>query len=138
MRSKLLWRRPLLTLTQIIVLSLVIISLAIVLDLTRRERAGKLVGVGEETLRSELAIESTRQIELKATITYVNSDEYVSIYAREEGGFILPDEQRIVPLPVEAPAVPTPVAESTRDPAESIRPWQAWWQLITDAPLPSR
>jgi cell division protein FtsB len=138
MRSRLIWRRPLLTLTQIIVLSLVVISLVIVLDLTRRERVGKLAGVGEETLRTELAGQSTRQIELKATLTYVNSDEYVSIYAREEGGFVLPDEQRIVPIPVEAPPVPTPVAEPTRDPAESARPWQAWWQLVTDAPFPSR
>jgi cell division protein FtsB len=133
-----LWRRPLLTLTQIIVLSLVVISLVIVLDLTRRERVGKLTGVGKETLRTELAIQTTRQIELKATLTYVNSDEYVSIYAREEGGFVLPGEQRIVPIPIEAPPVPTPVAEPTRDPAESVQPWQAWWQLVTDAPLPAR
>ena len=133
-----LWRRPLLTLTQIIVLSLVVISLVIVLDLTRRERVGKLAGVGKETLRTELAIQTTRQIELKATLTYVKSDEYVSIYAREEGGFVLPGEQRIVPIPIEAPPVPTPVAEPTRDPAESVQSWQAWWQLVTDAPLPAR
>ena len=138
MRSRIPWRRPLLTLTQIIVLSLVIISLVIVLDLTRRERAGKLSGVGEETLRKELAVQTTRQIELKATLTYVNSDEYVSIYAREEGGYVLPNEKRIVPVLVESPLIPTPVAEPTRDPAESVRPWQAWWQLVTDAPLPSR
>ena len=138
MRSRMLWRRPLLTLTQIIVLFLVVISLVIVLDLNRRERTGKLAGVGEETLRTELAVQTTRQIELKATLTYVNSDEYVSIYAREEGGFVLPDEHRIVPIPVEAPSVPTPVAAPTQDPAELVQPWQAWWQLVTDAPLPSR
>ena len=138
MRSRLFWRRPLLTLTQIIVLSLVVISLVIVLDLTRRERVGKLAGVGEETLRTELAVETTRQIELRATLTYVNSDEYVAIYAREEGGYVKPDEKRIVPVLVESPPIPTPIAEPTRDPAESVQPWQAWWQLVSDAPLSSR
>jgi hypothetical protein len=138
MRSRTLWRRPLLTLTQMIVLSLVVISLVIVLDLTRRERAGRLVGVGEDTLQNELAIQSTRHVELIATLTYVNSDEYIAIYAHEEGGFLLPDEKRVVPIPIEAPAVPVPVLEPTRDPAESVRAWQAWWQLLSDAPLPSR
>lgn len=138
MRSRLTWRRPLLTLTQIIVLSLVIISLIIVLDLTRRERAGKLVGVGEDTLRNELAEESTRQIELLATLAYVNSDEYVKNYAYEESGHLLPNERRVVPIVVEATPIPARVVDPTRDPAESAQPWQAWWQLITDAPLPSR
>ena len=138
MRSRLTWRRPLLTLTQIIVLTLVIIALLIVLDLTRRERAGKLVGVGEDSLRNELANESKRQIELRATLSYVKSDEYIAIYAREEGGYILPDERRVVPLLVEADSTPEPVLISTPDPASSIQPWQGWWQLITDAPMPSR
>ncbi len=138
MRSRTLWRRPLLTLTQMIVLALVVISLVIVLDLTRRERAGKLVGVGEDTLENELALQSTRHVELKATLAYVNSDEYISIYAREEAGYVLPGEKRIVPIPIEAPAVPLPVSEPTRDPAESVGAWQAWWQLLSDAPLPSR
>jgi len=137
MRSRLTWRRPLLTLTQIIVLGLVIIALLIVLDLTRRERAGRLVGVGEEALRTELDSESIRQVELKATLTYVNSPEYVAIYAREEGGYIQPDEKRIVPLLIEATPVPDPVFQATPDPASLIQPWQAWWQLITDAPLPT-
>ena len=138
MRSRLIWRRPLLTLTQIIVLAMVVIALVIVLDLTRRERAGKLVGVGEEALRQELAAESTRQIELRATQSYVNGDEYIYNYAREEGGYVLPGEQRIVPLPIEVTPAPRPVIQPTPDPAGSVQPWQAWWQLITDAPLPSR
>lgn len=138
MRARTILRRPLLTLTQIIVLSFVVISLVIVLDLTRRERAGKLAGVGEETLQKELSVQTTRQIELQATLAYVNSDEYIDIYAHEEGSFLLSGEKRIVPIPLEAPAAPAPVAEPTPDPAGAAQPWQAWWQLISDAPLPSR
>lgn len=138
MRSKVIWRRPLLTLTQLIVLLFVIAALVVVLDLNRRAKAGRLVGVGQEELRAELAEETTRQVELQATLTYVQSDDYVAVYAREEGGLLLPGEKRIVPLLVERAPLPTPVAVPTADPAQNVHPWQAWWQLLTDAPLPSQ
>lgn len=138
MRSKVIWRRPLLTLTQLIVLLFVVAALFIVLDLNRRAKAGRLVGSGEEELRTELAVETTRQVELQATLTYVQSDDYVAVYAREEGSLLLPGEKRIVPLLVEKAPLPTPVAVPTADPAQNVRPWQAWWQLLTDAPMPSQ
>jgi cell division protein FtsB len=138
MGSKVVLRRPLLTLSQLIVLLFVIAALVVVLDLNRRAKAGRLVGVGEEALQTVLAEETTRQAELQATLTYVQSDEYVAVYAREEGGFLLPGEKRIVPLVIETTPVATPAALSTPDPAHDARPWQAWWQLLSDAPLPSR
>lgn len=137
MRWKLTWRRPLLTLTQVIVLLFVFFALFVVLDLNRRAKAGRLVGVGGETLRSELDLATTRQVELQATLSYVQSDEYVSIYAREEGGLLLPGERRIVPLVIEATPAATPAIQATPDPASFAQPWQAWWQLLTDRPVPS-
>lgn len=137
MRWKVTLRRPLLTMTQIIVLLFVFAALFVVLDLNRRAKAGRLVGVGGESLRSELDIASTRQIELQATLSFVQSDEYVSIYAREEGGLLLPGEKRIVPLVIEATPVATPALQPTPDPAQFAHPWQAWWQLLSDRPLPS-
>jgi cell division protein FtsB len=138
MRFKMIWRRPLLTLTQLIVLLFVIAALVIVLDLNRRAKEGRVVGVGEEDLRAELAEETTRQVELQATLTYVQGDDYVAVYAREEGGYLLPGEKRIVPLLLEKEPLPTPVAVPTADPAQNVHPWQAWWQLLTDAPAPSQ
>ena len=138
MRWKLTWRRPILTATQLIVLLALLIGVFVALDLSRRSRAGKLVGVGEEALRGELRQEETRQVELQATLSYVQSDDYVSAYAREEGDYLLPGERRIVPLIMEGTPVPTPRPEPTADPALYARPWQAWWQLLTDAPLPTR
>ncbi len=116
----------------------VFFALFVVLDLNRRAKAGRLVGVGGESLRTELDLASTRQVELQATLSYVQSDDYVSIYAREEGGLLLPGERRIVPLVIEATPVATPAAPATPDPASFARPWQAWWQLLSDSPLPSR
>lgn len=138
MRHKLFRQRPLLSIPQIIILLIVVGLLFIGLDLTRRAQAGQLVGVGEESLQQELSLEATRQIELHATLEYVQSDDYVEAYARDEGGYILPGEKRIVPMPEEAPPGAVPEVEATPDPASAARPWQAWWQLLSDAPQPVR
>jgi hypothetical protein len=136
MRERLFRQRPLLTLPQILVLLAVIAALFIALDLNQRAQAGQLVGVGEEALQAEVEAESTRQVELQATLTFVQSDDFVSAYARDEAGQLLPGEKRIVPLLIEAPPEPTAVPEPTPDPAQNARPWQAWWRLLTDAPQP--
>ena len=136
MRERLFRQRPLLTLPQILVLLAVIAALFIALDLNRRAQAGQLVGVGEEALQAEVEAESTRQVELQATLTYVQSDDFVSAYARDEAGQLLPGEKRIVPLLIEATPEPTVIPEPTPDPAQNARPWQAWWRLLTDAPQP--
>ncbi len=83
-------------------------------------------------------MESTRTIELEVTRDYVNSDDYVADFARNEAGMIMPGEMRIVPLQLENAPMPTPIAAATPDPAYDARAWQAWWRLFTDAPLPSR
>ncbi len=138
MSKKFLSRRPLLTLPQFLVLLAVIAGLFIALDLNRRAQAGRLAGVGEEELQAEIDAESTRQIELQATATYVQSDSYVEAYARNEGGYLKAGEVRVVPMFVEETPESTPQATPTPDPARQARPWQAWWRLLTDAPLPSR
>jgi cell division protein FtsB len=130
-------QRPLLTLPQILILLTVMAALFIALDLNRRAQAGRLVGVGEEALQEEVDYESTRQVELQATLTYVESEDYVAAYARDEGGYVLPGEKRVVPLLIEATPAPTPAPTTTPDPAVNARPWQAWWQLLTDVPQPS-
>jgi hypothetical protein len=97
-----------------------------------------LVGTGEEALAEELEMETTRQAELRVTLSYVKSEDYIAAYAHDEGGYILPGEKRIVPLIVEGTPAPPQQAPPTPDPAINARPWQAWWRLLTDSPLPSR
>lgn len=137
MRKNLFKQRPLLTIPQILILLGVIAALFIGLDLSRRAQAGRLVGIGEESLNQQISLEATRQIELQATLAYVQSDEHVAAYARNEGGFILPGEQRIVPLVSEATPGPPPALAPTPDPALDARPWQAWWRLLSDKPHPA-
>jgi cell division protein FtsB len=138
MRVKIPWRRPVLTLTQVIIIVAVIVGIYVALDLNRRAQAGRLAGSGEQDLQAELEAEQARQVALQATLAYVESDDYVADYAREEGGMLLPGERRVVPLVVEVTPTPAAPPTPTPDPAVNARPWQAWWQLLTDLPLPSR
>ena len=137
MRKKFLRQRPLLNLPQFIIMLAIIFAIYVALDLNRRARAGQLVGVGEKALQQELVLETTRQVELQATLDYVQSDDYVAAYARDEGGQLQPGEVRVVPLPIEAAPPPTAAPIATPDPALDARPWQAWWRLLTDSPQPS-
>jgi hypothetical protein len=138
MSKKTFRRRPLFTIPQIGALVFVIAGLIIAIDLRNRARAGRLVGVGEEELIVAVSGEETRQVELRATATYVSSDDYVASYARNEGGYLLSGEKRVVPLLIEATPVPASAATPTPDPAHQARPWMAWWRLLTDAPYPTR
>ena len=138
MRKRFFRQRPLLTLPQIFILIAIIIALFVALNLNRRAEAGRLVGAGESSLQAEVELETTRQVELQATLEYVQSDDFVAAYARDEGGYLLPGEKRIVPLTIDATPQPTSPPPPTPDPIAQARPWQAWWRLLTDAPQPTR
>ena len=133
-----LWRqRPLLTLPQIIIVLLVGAALFVAVDLNRRAQAGQLVGLGEGDLQAQVEAESTRQVSLQVTLEYVQSEDYIAAYARDEAGYVLPGEKRVIPLVIEATPLPTAVPTATPDPIQNARPWQAWWQLLVDAPQPA-
>lgn len=137
MNRQIFRQRSLLTLPQIVILLIILAGLAIAIDLNRRAQAGQIVGVGETALQQELQVEQTRQVELQATLVYVESDDYVAAYARNEGGYVLPGEKRVVPLTLDVLPEVAPDQTVVSDPALDARPWQAWWQLLTDSPLPT-
>lgn len=131
-------QRPLLSLTQVLVLAGIVFAIYVGFDLNRRAQAGAEIEITEQIMEERVSQESTRQVELVMTREYVNSDAYVASYARNEAGQIQPGEKRIVPLLIDATAVATPIPTATPDPAYDARPWQAWWRLLSDAPLPSQ
>jgi hypothetical protein len=135
---KRLFRSPfILTLPQLAAILIIIGGIIVALDLNRREQSGRLVGVGEADLAQEIAHEQERQRQLQATRVYVESEDYVADYARNEGGYLLPGERRVVVTTIDEPAAPPPL-EPQIEPLEYARPWQAWWRLLTDAPYPTR
>lgn len=129
--------RPLLSLPQILVLAGIALAVFVGFDLNRRAQAGAEIENQEVIMQQKVSLEMTRQVELVLTRDYVNSDAYVAAYARNEAGQVLPGEKRIVPLLVNATPIATPIPTATPDPAFDARPWQAWWRLLSDAPLPS-
>ena len=131
-------QRPLLSLPQVLVLIAIVVAIYIGVDLNHRAQTGRLIQANELSLQERVALETTRQIELVVTRDYVNSDDYVAAYARNEAGMVMPGELRIVPLQLDTSPLPTAVATVTPDPAYDARAWQAWWRLFSDAALPSR
>ena len=136
-RRKIFQQRPLLSLPQIVVLVAIVITIYIGVDLNHRAQTGRLIRANELSLEEKVAQESTRQIELIVTRDYVNSKDFTESFARNEAGMGLPGEVRVVPLVMNSSPLPTAVPTATPDPAYDARPWQAWWRLISDAPLPS-
>jgi hypothetical protein len=131
-------QRPLLSLPQVLVLAGIVFAIYIGFDLNRRAQAGAEIEQTEQIMEERVNLETTRQVELMMTREYVNSDAYVAAYALNEAGHLLPGQVKVVPLLINATAVATPVPTATPDPAYDARPWQAWWRLLSDAPLPSQ
>jgi hypothetical protein len=138
MRWKFVWKKPLITLTQGIALIVILFGLFVALDLNRRAQAGRLVGKDQETLTVELDAENERQAMLEATRDFVEGVEYAKKYARDEAGEVLPGEKKVVPLLIEADSSLSLPSDPAPDPAQFARPWQAWWQLLTDTAMPTK
>ena len=130
-------QRPLLSLPQILILAGIVFGVFIGFDLNRRAHAGAIMEANEEIMIEKVSAEKTRQVELVMTREFVNSDAYVEAYARNEAGQLLPGDKRIIPLTLDVTPVATPIPTATPDPAYDARPWQAWWRLLSDAPMPS-
>ncbi|MEM7801240.1 MAG: hypothetical protein AAF633_18755 [Chloroflexota bacterium] len=130
-------RKTLVTIPQVLIIFGVIFILFLAVNNNRRSPTAEPETSDQSILESQVAAEGTRQIELEATLSYVQSDDYVAAYARDEGGQLLPGEKRVVPIITEAAPLPTSTPLPTPDPIHVSRPWQAWWQLLTDSPLPS-
>ena len=130
-------QRPLLSLPQLLILASIVFGVYIGFDLNRRALAGAHMETNETAMIDKVNLEKTRQVELVMTREYVKSDAYVEDYARNEAGQLKPAENRIVPLLGEVTPVATPFPTATPDPAYDARPWQAWWRLLSDAPMPS-
>ena len=131
--SKLLLSWP-----QILIILAVVAALGVAVDLTSKARAGQEQLSQDESLSAMVEAERERNRQLKVTLTYVYSNDYVADYARNEAGMILPGEQRVVPLPHPLPLTPTPIPTPVPAIIVPDEPWQAWWMLFFDSPPPGQ
>ncbi len=87
-------------------------------------------------LEQALATQHARQDYLTATLTYVQTDEYVEEWAREQARMVKPGEVLVIPLVegegAEPALTPTAQPEAPFPPVTDDRPfWVVWWQTLT-------
>jgi cell division protein FtsB len=87
-------------------------------------------------LEQSLATQQAHQDHLTATLTYVQTDEYVEEWAREQARMVKPGEVLVIPLVdsegAEPALTPTAPPEGPRSPVTDDRPfWVVWWQALT-------
>lgn len=91
----------------------------------------------KQTVQAEYDHEQAISAELQATRNYIETDQYLEQYNREEANKQLQGERRVVVVAIEATPMPTLEPTPVADPAESVLPWQMWWELLWDAPQPT-
>lgn len=91
----------------------------------------------EATARAELSLEQTRSVDLLVTQAYADSPGRAKDYIENEA--INKRDGEII-LEVEVTAVPSSllvIQPEDLDVQTYSRPWQMWWQLLTDQPMPT-
>lgn len=124
------------TLVQILFVFAALAALFFVVRYNQNEANYQVMLSSQATFEAAVAAEATRQVQLVATQTYVESATYVEDYFRNEAGMVQPGERRVVPRIIELTPLPTPTPPPQQDTATLARPWQMWWRLLTDAPQP--
>jgi hypothetical protein len=140
MRKNTLSKKFPLTMPQLFLAIVGVIALFIVIGLNRYDENHEAVAAGEATFQAEVNVEITKQVELQATLTYVESPTYVEHYFRNEENMVLEGENRIVPNVIAVTPTPTSAQSTTGTSVQAspAQPWQMWWRLVSDAPFPSR
>lgn len=117
----------------IIVLTVILL---LIVDYGRRASTGYYVAQAEEQLKAEIAVELTKNAQLKERLEYVQSEQYVEEWARENGRMAHPGDQPFILVTVEAPFVaaagaPLPAQADSASPQPT---WHQWWYLFFDTP----
>jgi len=114
----------------ILLLTALLIGGLIVWGFWQQFALAKQLRLEEKKLESQVAAARKRNEELASELTYVQSDEYVERWARENLRMAKPGEVVVVPLWAEmeedAPAQETPPPE----PSKSKSAWQEIWSFI--------
>lgn len=128
-----------LSLPQVFLIVLALLALFVIIGFSRHNNTHGQIVDSRATFQAAVDAESTRKVQLEATLTYVESVTYLEHYYRNEEGMVLEGERRLAPNVIEVTPTPTPQFEqqSTTQAVNPAQPWQMWWRLLTDAPFPT-
>jgi len=125
---------------QIMFAAILAIGLILGLNFTRLFTAGQPLQQTYNQLTTEIAQLDKDQADLTRERDYVQSDDYVESWARDEGKMLLPGEHLVIPVGSQN------IAEATAEPAaqqaavQTTPPdppkWQLWWALFFDSDPP--
>ncbi len=117
----------------IIVLTVILL---LIVDYGRRASTGFYVAQAEEQLKAEIAVELTRNAQLRERLEYVQSDEFVEKWAREEGHMVRPGDRPFILVTVQASqSGQQNVAAAPQTVGATPQPtWHQWWYLFFDTP----
>ncbi|MBN1936268.1 MAG: hypothetical protein JW934_16490 [Anaerolineae bacterium] len=111
------------------------VILLLIVDYGRRASTGYYVAQAEEQLKAEIGIELTKNAQLKERLDYVQGEEYVEEWAREDGHMVRAGDRPLILVTVAAPFVlqsaPLPVQTNDATPQPT---WYHWWYLFFDTP----
>jgi cell division protein FtsB len=130
---------PLISTTQFAAIVVLTIVLFLVIDFGRRTTAGYYVSQTEKRLEAQIETLLEQQKVLKQRRDYVQTDEYVEQWAREQAHMVRPGDHRLIvvtpPAPSDAPDAATPAAPPPRNSTAARQPvpnWHHWWRLFWD------
>jgi hypothetical protein len=133
---------PLISGTQFAAIAVLTIALFLVIDFGRRTTAGYYVSQTEQRLDAEIEALLEQQETLQDRLEYVQTDEYVEHWAREQAHMVRPGDRRLIvvtPPASSAPEqdphpIPTPPNSVNAQTAatEPVPNWHHWWRLFWD------
>lgn len=124
---------------QIMFAAILAIGLILGLNFTRLFSSSQPLQQTYNQLASEIKQLEKDQSDLIRERDYVQSDEYVESWARDEGKMIIPGEHLVIPVGAQsvAEATPEPVEQAVVQTTPSDPPkWQLWWTLFFDSDPP--
>ncbi|MCS6835120.1 MAG: hypothetical protein NZ750_03770 [Anaerolineae bacterium] len=127
--------------TQVMFAVIVALALMLTVNFSGRVSADRQLRAIRDTVLREIDLLKREQGELIARLAYVQSDAYVSDWARSEAKMVRDGEVLILPVPMSAtsaeddqPAVTEFAPPQTRQ--QQPENWQLWWALFFDSPPP--
>ena len=124
---------------QIMFAAILAIGLILGLNFTRLFTAGQPLQQTYNQLTTEINQLEKDQADLTRERDYVQSDDYVESWARDEGKMLLPGEHLVIPvgsqISAESTAEPVQQAAVQTTPPEPPK-WQLWWTLFFDTDPP--
>jgi hypothetical protein len=124
---------------QIVFGSILAISLLLAINFSGRIAAGRRIDSEHDGLDKVISTLQSEATALKATLSYVNSDTFISRWAHNEGKMVKEGEVLVIPVPGPMTPEPSPtplVIAPSNNPRTETDNWKLWWQLFFDSPPP--